>query len=136
MRVLVADDSGVIRCVIKRALYELGVDDIDEAADGSEGICLIKNERYDLIITDWNMPHHSGIELVKAARAQGLSCPIIMQTTESQKPLVLQAIAAGVNDYVLKPFTKEYMIERLERFVVSVRAKLDAAGVPDTEKAI
>ena len=136
MKVLVADDSGVIRCVIKRALYELGVDDIDEAANGSEGICLIKNERYDLIITDWNMPHHSGIELVKAARAEGLSCPIIMQTTESQKPLVLQAIAAGVNDYVLKPFTKECMIERLERFVVSVRAKLAAAGAPEAEKVI
>lgn len=136
MKVLVADDSGVIRCVIKRALYELGVEEIDEAANGSEAICLVKNEQYDLIITDWNMPHHNGIELVKAARGEGQSCPIIMQTTESQKPLVLQAIAAGVNDYVLKPFTKEYMLQRLERFVVSIRAKLIVVQMPEGERAI
>ncbi len=123
MKVLVADDSGVIRCVIKRALYELGVEDIDEAANGSEGICLIKHEKYDLIVTDWNMPPLSGLDLVKAARAEGQKCPIVMQTTEAQKPQVLAAIAAGVNDYVLKPFTKEAILTRLDRFVSAIRAK-------------
>lgn len=122
MKVLVADDSGVVRCVIKRALFELGVDEIDEAANGSEGICLIKHETYDLIVTDWNMPPLSGLDLVKAARAEGQSCPIVMQTTEAQKPQVLLAIAAGVNDYILKPFTKEVMLQRLERFVTTIRA--------------
>jgi two-component system, chemotaxis family, chemotaxis protein CheY len=136
MKVLVADDSGVIRCVIKRALFELGVEDIDEAANGSEGICLIKNERYDLIVTDWNMPCFTGLDLIKAARAEGLKCPIIMQTTESQKPLVLQAIAAGCNDYIVKPFTKEYMVERLERFVVSVRQKLLAEQTSESNSVV
>lgn len=133
MKVLVADDSGVIRCVIKRALYELGVEDIDEAANGSEGICLIKHEKYDLIVTDWNMPPLSGLDLVKAARAEGQKCPIVMQTTEAQKPQVLTAIAAGVNDYVLKPFTKEAILMRLDRFVSAIRAKQADANLVASE---
>ncbi|MFO0941348.1 MAG: response regulator [Pirellulales bacterium] len=121
MKALVADDSGVVRCVIKRALNELGVDDIDEAANGSEGVCLIKHEKYDLIVTDWNMPPLSGLDLVRAVRAEGQNCPIVMQTTEASKPQVLLAIAAGVNDYIIKPFAKEAMIQRLERIITKVR---------------
>ena len=116
MYALVADDSGVIRTLVKQALVELGASKIDEAEDGQVAIEQIQLHTYDFVVTDLNMPHYSGLDVVKAIRDSGNSCPIVMQTTEADKSHVLQAIAAGVNDYVLKPFTKESLIQRLERF--------------------
>lgn len=122
MRALVADDSGVIRSIVKRALSELGFDEIDEAADGRDAILFMEKQSYDLIITDWNMPFHTGLDVIKAARAGGHKCPIVMQTTESDKSYVMEAIVAGVNDYVLKPFNKDTLVEKLERHVKFARA--------------
>ncbi len=116
MYALVADDSGVIRTLVKQALVELGASKIDEAVDGQEAIEQISMHTYDFVVTDLNMPHYSGLDVVKAVRVSGNTCPVVMQTTEADKNRVLQAIAAGVNDYVLKPFTKESLIQRLERF--------------------
>ncbi len=116
MYALVADDSGVIRTLVKQALVELGASKIDEAVDGREAIEQIGQHTYDFVVTDLNMPYYSGLDVVKAVRITGNTCPVVMQTTEADKNRVLQAIAAGVNDYVLKPFTKESMIQRLERF--------------------
>lgn len=120
MRALVADDSGVIRSIANRALSELGFDEIDEASDGRDAILFVENQTYDLIITDWNMPFHSGLDVIKASRAAGQKCPIVMQTTESDRSYVMQAILAGVNDYVLKPFNKDTLVEKLERHVSSM----------------
>ena len=121
MRALVADDSGVIRSIVKRAFSELGFDEIDEAHDGRDAIIFVQKQSYDLIVTDWNMPFHTGLDVIKAARAAGHKCPIIMQTTESDKSNVMQAIAAGVNDYVLKPFNKDTLLSKLERHVDTVK---------------
>ncbi|MEM9369424.1 MAG: response regulator [Planctomycetota bacterium] len=117
MRALVVDDSGVIRSILIRALKELGVDDLVEAADGREAIKLLDGGHFDIIVTDWNMPHNNGLDVIKAARAAGYECPIIMQTTESEKSYVMQAIAAGVNDYILKPFNKDQLVQKMERHV-------------------
>ncbi len=117
MIALIADDSGVIRTVIKRALNLLGVKETHEAVDGREAIQMIEETAYDLIVTDWNMPHKSGLDVIKAARAAGFVCPIIMQTTDSDRSKVMFAIAAGVNDYILKPFDTDEIQFKLERHV-------------------
>lgn len=121
MYALVADDSGLIRSVAKRALGTLGFDKIDEAPDGQFAIDLLEKRRYDLVLTDWNMPHKTGLDVIKFARTHGHTCPIIMQTTEADKSYVMQAIAAGVSDYVLKPFNKEELVQKLERHIASIR---------------
>ncbi|MCA9194087.1 MAG: response regulator [Planctomycetales bacterium] len=115
--VLVADDSGVVRSVVKRALLDLGIESIDEANNGRDAIEFIANNSYDLIVTDWNMPEYTGLDVVRAARAAGQHCPIIMQTTVSDRGNVMLAIQAGVNDYVLKPFSKEEISEKMEQYV-------------------
>ncbi len=117
MYALVADDSGVIRTLIKQVLVELGATKVDEATDGEMALELIGTNTYEFVVTDWNMQAGSGLEVVQAIRAAGNACPVVVQTAEASKDCVLQAINAGVNDYILKPFTKELLIERLERLV-------------------
>ena len=121
MIALIADDSGVIRSVVKRALANLGVEVLHEAADGREAILFLLETSYDVIVTDWNMPFNTGLDVIKAARAAGQKCPIIMQTTEADRSKVMLAIAAGVNDYILKPFTREDIQLKLERHVATAR---------------
>lgn len=118
MRVLVVDDSGVMRKIISRALGELGINDVEEAADGQIALDTVTaSGPFDLVITDWNMPVMSGLELVQSLRGSGCATPIIMVTTKSEKESVLQAIQAGVNDYVIKPFERDMLRMKIERLV-------------------
>jgi two-component system, chemotaxis family, chemotaxis protein CheY len=118
MRVLVVDDSGVMRKIISRALGELGINEVEEAADGQLALDMITaSGPFDLLITDWNMPVMNGLELVQSLRGSGCSTPIIMVTTKSEKEAVLQAIQAGVNDYVIKPFERDMLRLKIERLV-------------------
>lgn len=117
MKVLVADDSGIMRKIIIRSLNAVGVNEIVEAADGQEAIDAYKNEPVDLILTDWNMPNKSGLDVVTEIRAMGSSVPIIMVTTEAQKSQVIAAIQAGVNDYLTKPFEADDLRAKLDKFV-------------------
>lgn len=117
MKVLVADDSGIMRKIIIRSLNSVGVTDVVEAADGAEAIVAFKANPIDLILTDWNMPNVSGLELVQHIRALGSSVPIIMVTTEAQKGQVIAAIEAGVNDYLTKPFESDDLRAKLDKFV-------------------
>jgi two-component system chemotaxis response regulator CheY len=119
MKVLVADDSGIMRKIIIRSLNAVGVDEIVEAADGQEAIDAYKNEPVDLILTDWNMPNKSGLDVVTEIRAMGSSVPIIMVTTEAQKSQVIAAIQAGVNDYLTKPFEADDLRAKLDKFVTA-----------------
>lgn len=114
-RVLVADDSSTMRKIIIRSLAAVGVPEATEAADGSEALSLFKPGAFDLVLTDWNMPGKSGLEVVQGIRAQDGNVPIIMVTTEAEKGRVLQAIEAGVSDYLVKPFTAETLREKLEK---------------------
>ncbi|MCU0708298.1 MAG: response regulator [Pirellula sp.] len=118
MKVLVADDSGVMRKIISRSLNAVGVTDIVEATDGQDAIQKFIDDTFDMILTDWNMPNKSGLELVTEIRALGSSVPIIMITTEAQKSQVIAAIQAGVNDYLTKPFEAEDLRAKLDKFVV------------------
>ncbi|MFN9978482.1 MAG: response regulator, partial [bacterium] len=113
MKVLVADDSGIMRKIIIRSLNAVGVSDIVEAADGQEAIDAYKAEPVDLILTDWNMPNKSGLDVVTEIRALGSTVPIIMVTTEAQKSQVIAAIQAGVSDYLTKPFEADDLRAKL-----------------------
>ena len=117
MKVLVADDSGIMRKIIIRSLNSVGVTDVIEAANGQEAIDKFKESPVDLILTDWNMPEKSGLDVVVEIRATGSQVPIIMVTTESQKGQVIAAIQAGVNDYLTKPFEADDLRAKLDKFV-------------------
>ena len=117
MKVLVADDSGIMRKIIIRSLNSVGVTDVIEAANGQEAIDKFKESPVDLILTDWNMPEKSGLVVVVEIRATGSQVPIIMVTTEAQKGQVIAAFQAGVNDYLTKPFEADDLRAKLDKFV-------------------
>jgi len=114
-RVLVADDSSTMRKIIIRSLQAVGVPSATEAADGNEALALFKPGQFDLVLTDWNMPGKTGLEVVQGIRAQDPKVPIIMVTTEAEKGRVMQAIQAGVSDYLVKPFTADTLRAKLEK---------------------
>lgn len=118
MRALVADDSGVMRKVIVRALAAVGVEETDEAGDGQIALDKFVLNPYDLVVTDWNMPEKNGLELVTSLRELGAEVPIIMVTTEGQKGQVVKAIQAGVTDYLVKPFENDQLVAKLEKYVI------------------
>lgn len=115
MRVLVADDSKTMRQIIIRSLATLGASRIAEAADGNEALALFQPGLFDLVLTDWNMPGKNGLEVVQGIRAQDAQVPIIMVTTEAEQRRVVQAIEAGVSDYLLKPFSVDLLRAKLAR---------------------
>lgn len=115
MRVLVADDSSTMRKIIIRSLQAVGVSTAVEAGDGNEAAALFKPGEFDLVLTDWNMPGKTGLELVQEIRSKDPHVPIIMITTEAEKGRVLQAIQAGVSDYIVKPFTPDTLRQKLEK---------------------
>ncbi len=117
MKVLVADDSGVMRKIIIRSLNAVGVTDVVEAADGAEGWDQLQANPVDLVLTDWNMPNVSGMEFLRKIRESGSDLPVIMVTTEAEKAKVIEAIQAGVTDYLCKPFESEELREKLEKYI-------------------
>lgn len=117
MKVLVADDSGVMRKIIIRALNACGVTDIVEACDGADAIAKFSGSNADLIMTDWNMPNKTGLDVVREIRATGSTVPIIMVTTEAEMSRVKEAIAAGVSDYLAKPFENDVLRQKIDKFV-------------------
>ena len=115
MKALVVDDSGVMRKVLIGALARAEVTDVDQAADGEECVEAVQNNEYDLILMDWNMPNMLGIDAVKAIRAGGHKMPIIMVTTEAEKSRVIDAIKAGANNYIIKPFQPATIVEKIQQ---------------------
>ncbi len=116
MKLLVVDDSSTMRRIIKNTLARLGYKDILEGADGLEGWAQMdSNPDIEMLITDWNMPEMNGLELVKKVRAdvRFKDTPIIMVTTEGGKSEVITALKAGVNNYIVKPFTPQVLKEKL-----------------------
>ncbi|MCE3039130.1 chemotaxis response regulator CheY [Helicobacter anatolicus] len=117
MKLLVVDDSSTMRRIIKNTLQRLGYEDILEAEHGAEAWQILNgSEKIDVLITDWNMPEMNGLELVKKTRSDARyeDIPIIMVTTEGGKTEVITALKAGVNNYIVKPFTPQVLKEKLE----------------------
>jgi len=119
MNVLVVDDFLTMRRILKNILKQVGFKRMEEAEDGAQALDMIKNADppFDLIIADWNMPKMTGIELLKAIRADPelKHLPVIMVTAEAQKSRVLEAVQAGVSNYIVKPFTAETVKGKLEQ---------------------
>ena len=114
-RVLLADDSSTMRKIILRSLNAVGIPSATEASDGDEAVSMFKPGEFDLVLTDWNMPGKNGLEVVTEIRKMDANVPIIMVTTEAEKARVLEAIQAGVSDYLVKPFTADTLREKLEK---------------------
>ena len=114
---LVADDSATMRKIIIRSLNAVGISSVVEAGDGAQAVALFEPGEFDLVLTDWNMPGKTGLEVTKEIRGRDATVPIIMITTEAEKGHVIQAIQAGVTDYLVKPFTAEMLREKLNKHV-------------------
>jgi len=117
MKVLVVDDSSTMRRIIVNTLARLGYKDVVQGADGVEAWeAMQANPDIGVVITDWNMPNMNGLELVKKIRAEDkyVDIPIIMVTTEGGKAEVITALKAGVNNYIVKPFTPQVLKEKLQ----------------------
>lgn len=107
MKVLLIDDSTVMRNIQAGSLRAFGDFEIEQAPNGAAALQKIPQFKPDLILLDWNMPEMDGLTTLKAIRAAGLRTPVIMVTTEAEKPRVVEAIKAGVTNYLIKPFTPE-----------------------------
>ncbi len=123
IKVLIVDDMATMRRIIKSLLEQLGFKNIDEAEDGAIALEKLKKGNYDLVITDWNMPNMTGLELVQEIRKdpQLKEIPVLMVTAEAKKENVIAAIKAGVNNYIVKPFTAETLKEKLEKIYVALQ---------------
>lgn len=122
MKFLVVDDSVTMRRIIVNSLQRIGYGDVTEASDGQEA--LTRFEGVDFIITDWNMPNMSGIDFARAVRAHpaGARLPILMVTTRSVREDIVTAVEAGVNNYVLKPFTPQVLKEKIDQVLSALSA--------------
>ncbi|RMD66525.1 MAG: response regulator [Planctomycetota bacterium] len=113
MKVLLVDDSATMRNIQKSILSQIGVEEVEEACDGQDALSKVGAFQPDLILVDWNMPNMDGITFVKAFRKTNKTTPLIMVTTESERSRVVEAIKAGVNNYVVKPFTPDVLSQRI-----------------------
>lgn len=117
-KALVVDDSRAVRMILARTLREIGYE-VREAANGREALDVIQAEKttLTLVLTDWNMPEINGLDLLKMVRqdSQLSSLVVVMVTTETELDQMAAALEAGANEYVMKPFTKEILVEKLER---------------------
>jgi len=120
MKILLVDDSTTMRNIQKKILASLGHNEIAEAADGLQAIAAFNADRPDLILVDWNMPNMDGITLVRKIREIDKDVLMIMATTEAEKTRVIEAIKAGVNNYVVKPFTPAVLAEKLSQTLAKV----------------
>lgn len=116
MRFLVVDDSSTMRRIIINTLNKLGYTECREAGNGKEGLDALTANPVDIVITDWNMPEMSGVEFVRAVRANDATkaIPVLMVTTNAAEGDIVEALKAGVNNYVVKPFTPATIKEKIE----------------------
>lgn len=117
LRVLVIDDFATMRKIEKNILGQLGIKNVDEADDGSTALPKLQSNQYDIILLDWNMPTMTGLELLKAVRSDDnlKDIPVIMVTAEALKDNIVAAAQAGVNDYIVKPFTAATLEEKMKK---------------------
>lgn len=124
MKILVVDDFSTMRRIIKNVLHELGYSNTDEADDGKTALPMLQGGSYDFVITDWNMPGMQGIDLLKAIRSDSklASTPVLMVTAEAKKDQIVMAAQAGVNGYIVKPFTAETLREKISKIFERLQA--------------
>jgi two-component system, chemotaxis family, chemotaxis protein CheY len=117
MKVLVVDDFATMRKIIKNVLKQISIENVLEAENGKHALTVLKNDTVDLIISDWIMPEMTGIEFLKACKADETikKIPFIMVTAEAQKDNIMEAIKSGVDNYIVKPFTPDKLREAIDK---------------------
>jgi len=115
MKILVVDDFSTMRRIVKNLLRDLGFTNTHEADDGNTALPMLQSGNFDFLVTDWNMPGMQGIDLLKAVRADDKlkTLPVLMVTAESKREQIIEAAQAGVNGYIVKPFTAATLNEKL-----------------------
>ena len=123
MKILIVDDFSTMRRIIKNLLRDLGFTNTSEADDGLTALPMLQNGNFDFLITDWNMPGMSGMDLLKAVRADDAlkDIPVLMVTAEAKRDQIIEAAQAGVNGYVVKPFTAAVLKEKIEKIFERVQ---------------
>ena len=122
LKILAVDDSATMRRILKNTLSRAGYPDVEEATDGVDVWMKLQSGGFNFIITDWNMPNMNGLDFVNTVRESDKfkQIPIIMVTTRSVKDDIIAAMKAGVNNYVVKPFTPSTMKEKIEKVLASL----------------
>lgn len=117
MKILIVDDFSTMRRIIKNLLRDIGFTNTFEADDGTSALPMLKNGSFDFLITDWNMPGMSGIDLLNYVRADDhlKHLPVLMVTAEAKREQIIKAAQAGVNGYVIKPFTAQILKGKIEK---------------------
>ena len=126
MKILVVDDFSTMRRIVRNLLVELGFSNplIQEADDGEGAIAMLRSQPFDLVVTDWNMPNMTGIDLLRAIRAEAAlkGLPVLMVTAENNRDQIIAAAQAGVNGYIVKPFTAITLQEKLTKIFERIAA--------------
>ncbi len=124
MKILIVDDFSTMRRIIKNLLRDLGFNNIMEADDGTTALPLLQKGGFDFLVTDWNMPGMQGIDLLIAIREDPdlSSLPVLMLTAESKREQIIEAAQAGVNGYVVKPFTAQTLKEKIDKIFERLEA--------------
>ena len=122
IKILVVDDFGTMRKVLRNLLKQSGYENIVEAEDGVSALKVLNGQKVDFIISDWNMPNMSGLELLKAVRADAdlSKTPFLMVTAEALQENVVAAVKAGVSNYIVKPFTSEVLNEKIQKIMEKI----------------
>lgn len=126
MKVLVVDDFATMRKIVRNILKQIGFTNIVEADDGANALSVIKDDQIDFVVTDWNMPNMTGLELLKNIRAteKAKNLPVLMVTAEGLSENVVDAVKAGVDNYIVKPFTAETVQSKIEQIFAKRSAKV------------
>jgi two-component system chemotaxis response regulator CheY len=119
MKFLVVDDFSTMRRIIKNLLIDLGYANVTEADDGATALPMLQAGNFDFLVTDWNMPGMAGLDLLKAVRADArlAKMPVLMLTAEAKREQIIEAAQAGVNGYVIKPFTAVTLKEKIDKIL-------------------
>ena len=117
MRVLIVDDFSTMRRIVKNILRQLGFNNVVEADDGTSAWEILNREKIEFIVSDWNMPQMTGIELLRRVRSseQHAETPFLMVTAEAQQENIIEAVQAKVSNYIVKPFTAETMKQKIDK---------------------
>ncbi|NJD05205.1 MAG: chemotaxis protein CheY [Methylococcaceae bacterium] len=117
IRILVVDDFSTMRRINKNILKQLGFENVEEAEDGNDAFAKLQKGGYGFVVSDWNMPNLDGLGLLKKIRADPAlkDLPVMLVTAEAEKDMVVEAIQAGVNNYVVKPFTAETFKAKMDK---------------------
>ncbi|MEO8045813.1 MAG: chemotaxis response regulator CheY [Nitrospirota bacterium] len=117
MKILVVDDMSTMRRIVKNIMKQLGFANVEEAENGQDALGKLRADTFGFVISDWNMPVMTGIDMLRAIRADEKlkAIPVLMVTAEAQKENLIEAIQAGVSNYIVKPFTAEVVQEKMNK---------------------